>query len=465
METTKKFTDSLTFKGIVVAILALLLLIPSVMVQNLIEERQRRSSDTVLKINDKWSLSQTVCAPILVVPYTTTVFDTKNKPYVTEEHKLYITPKNLKIEANLQPEERHYGIFKAILYKSGISLSGNFTNFTSQKIENSVLHFDKAYIAIGVSDLRGITQNVDFKINDKKLDAQVQVGGNSESTHYDEVAAEQVVEIVASDVENVDVIEVGNEEFMGKTLIIPLKDVVENNFRFSCNLKLNGSSNIKFIPIGQTTNVNIGGNWTSPSFVGAFTPEYTIDKDSFNADWNILSFNRNIPEFWSDQKVSAYTLSDNAFGVSLIETIDHYQQSMRSAKYALMFILLTFVVFFFVEIFTKKPIHFVQYLLVGLALILFYSLLLSISEQLGFGLAYLFASVATISLISVYTYSIIKKCVPTSILAGVLIGLYLFLYTILQVEDLALLIGSLFLFIVLGLIMFVSNKIKWNKNE
>jgi inner membrane protein len=197
--------------------------------------------------------------------------------------------------------------------------------------------------------------------------------------------------------------------------------------------------------------------------VGRFSPESTIDKEQFEATWNILSFNREIPDTWSDNGVE--NLGDNSFGVNLIETVNHYQQNMRSAKYALMFIALTFIVFFFVEIFTKKPIQFFQYVLVGIALILFYSLLLSLSEQIGFGWAYLIASAATILMITIYFYSLIKQKLATFILAGIMIILYTFLYVILQIEDFALLFGSIFLFIILGIIMFVSNKIKMTNSK
>jgi len=174
-----------------------------------------------------------------------------------------------------------------------------------------------------------------------------------------------------------------------------------------------------------------------------------------------LSFNREIPKMWSDNEVS--DVGNASFGVNLIEPVDRYQQNMRSAKYALMFIALTFTVFFFVEIFTKKQIRFFQYGLVGIALILFYSLLLSFSEQIGFGLAYLAASAATILLTTGYFYSLIKQTLATFILAGIMIILYAFLYIILRIEDFALLFGSIFLFVVLGIIMFVSNKIKTGK--
>jgi len=454
METPKtKFTQSLTFKGITIAILILILLIPGAMIQNLIEERQERSRETVQKINDKWSRSQTLCAPLLLVPYTTTKLDKDKKPYY-EEHTLYITPKNLKINASLTPEERYYGIYKAILYKSDIQFEGKFARLDNLKIDNSELHFDKAQIAIGITDLRGVTQNPDFKIGNQTLETTVGV------VKLFSVSENIVVE---------DVTKFGSRgsysystNVSGKTLIVNLKNInLTDSLSFDCTMKLNGSGAISFIPIGQNTTVALNGQWQSPSFIGSFSPESTVDKEQFNASWNILSFNREIPETWSDDNVS--DLGNNSFGVNLIETVDHYQQNMRSAKYALMFIALTFIVFFFVEIFTKKSIQFFQYLLVGIALILFYSLLLSLSEQVGFGLAYLTASTATILLITVYFYSLIKEKLATFILAGIMIILYAFLYIILQLEDFALLFGSIFLFVILGIIMFVSNKIKLGK--
>jgi len=442
METLKsKKTQSLTFKAITIAFLVLILLIPGVMIQNLIEERQERSRETVQTINEKWSRSQTLCAPLLLVPYTTTKLDTDQKTYY-EEHTLYITPKELIINVTLTPEERYYGIYKAILYKSDIHFTGNFSELATLKIDNSELHFDKVQVAIAMSDLKGVTKNPDFKIGNETFETTVGVVNLFSSSSYDSYSY--------------------RTNFSGKTLIVNPKEIVlTDRLPFDCHMQLNGSDAISFIPIGQNTSVTVEGQWQSPSFIGSFSPESTVEKEQFSASWNILSFNRGIPEMWSDNLIS--NLDDSSFGVYLIETVDHYQQNMRSAKYALMFVALTFIVFFFVEIFTKKPIQFFQYVLVGIALILFYSLLLSLSEHIGFGWAYLVASAATISMITIYFYSLIKQNLATFILAGIMLLLYAFLYIILQIEDYALLFGSIFLFVILGVIMFVSNKIKWGK--
>jgi inner membrane protein len=449
----KKITQSLTFKGIIIALLILILLIPGAMIQNLIQERQQRSRETVQKINDKWSRSQTLCAPLLLVPYTTTKLDKDKKTYY-EDHTLNITPQELKVNTILIPEERHYGIYKAILYKSDIHFEGNFQELANLKIDNSELHFNKAQIAIGITDLKGVIQNPEFKIDNKMLETTV--GVVKLFSVSEEVFVEDRSKYGPRDSYSY------NTDISGKTLIVNLKDInLADRLHFDCTMQLNGSSAISFIPIGQQTAVTVNGQWQSPSFIGSFSPESTVDKGQFSASWNILSFNREIPEMWSDNNIT--NLGDNYFGVNLIETVDHYQQNMRSAKYALMFIALTFIVFFFVEIFTKKPIQFFQYVLVGIALILFYSLLLSLSEQIGFGWAYLTASAATILMTTVYFYSLIKQKIVTFILAGIMLILYSFLYIILQIEDFALLFGSIFLFVILGVIMFVSNKIKSGK--
>jgi inner membrane protein len=437
METMKrienKFSQSLTVKAFMIAFLTLLLLIPNALIIDLIQERQNRSIETIDKINDKWSQSQTICGPILTIPFTKTYLNEK-KETVQSEHELHLTPENLTIHTQLFPEERHYGIYKTILYKSEIHISGQLPDLNNLKNEdkNNVIYYDEAFLSLGISDLRGLTNEINFQINGKSY--PVETGGS--------------------------------DRISGKKLVIALPHLLtpdpESIYTFECKLNLNGSSHIDFIPIGNTSKVEVEGAWKDPGFTGSFTPDYTLTENGFKASWSVLSFNRSIPEYWID---TTSDFEDTSFGVNLVETVDHYQQNMRSSKYSLMFIALTFVVFFFVEVLTKKRIHPIQYLLVGLALILFYSLLLSISEQVNFALAYLISSIATIALITTYAAGIFKNKTQTGILALILSILYLFLYVVLQLEDVALLIGSIGLFVILGIIMYFSQKIKWYKAE
>jgi len=436
IETMKgKLMKSVTFKGVTIAILTLVLLIPGALIQNLITEREHRSLETVRKINDKWGDAQILGAPLLTIPYTTVKFDKDKKPYY-EDHTLNITPEELKIDVRLTPEVRHYGIYKAILYKSEISFEGNFPSLADLRTDvGENHHFDDAQIAIGVTDLKGVAQNPHLKVNGKQL-----------KTNFGKLRYYSV----------------------GRTLVADLKGVnLTDGLRFECVMRLNGSSSISFIPLGRHTEVTVDGQWQSPSFIGGFSPETAIDKEKFTAVWNVLNFNRDIPDRWSDDYAGGYAsgLSLASFGVDLMETVNCYQQNTRCAKYALMFIALTFISFFFVEILTKKTIRFFQYTLVGAALILFYSLLLSLSEQIDFSWAYLTASAATILMIVIYFHSLIKQSAPTIVLTGVMAMLYAFLYVILQIEDSSLLFGSIFLFVILGVIMFVSNKIKLGKAD
>ena len=452
METVEKkegFTQSITFKGMIVGLLILLMLIPGTLIEGLIWERKERSRETINKINEKWSKPQTIVGPILVIPYSTNIYESKGKTGIAH-HEMYITPEVLDIETTLFPEERYYGIYKTILYRSDIKITGNFAAVKDLKINNSTIHWGEAYLTLAVGDLRGVANKVSITMNNQQIKAQ---------TGMKQTESDLIFQITDS-------------TMLGST----------EELAFSCALNLNGSSYMDFIPMGQTTTVNLKGDWKAPSFIGSFSPTSTIDQSGFQAKWTILDFNRNIPSQWVDNESNTYnTICSNlryqnslwsengsssySFGVNLIDTVDHYQQNTRSAKYSIMFIALTFLVFFFVEIFTKKKIHPIQYILVGLALILFYVLLLSLSEQIGFGWAYLTSSFAIITMIISYTYSVFKKKKQVGIMTAILIFLYTFLYTILQLEDIALLIGSIGLFIILGITMFVSKKVKWYKEN
>ncbi len=427
---TEKISQSITLKAFVIGFLSLLLLIPGFLVQDLIRERQQRSDETILKINDKWSQAQTLTGPVLVVPYTVYTTD-NNKKQVQVKHNLYLAPEQLNYDVKLFPEVRHFSIYKTILYNSDIKITGNFPAINLNGADIAQVHWDETYIRLGLSDLRGVSSSIDFEMNGKHMTAGT---GNA------------------------------YQDAIGNSIIIwpDGKSISEgNNLKFNCTMKLKGSSNINFVPMGKTTQVKVSGAWQAPGFTGSFSPDYQIDKNGFAAQWTVLHFNRAIPERWIDNTASAFV--DTEFGVNLVDTIDHYQQNMRSAKYAILFIGLTFLLFFFVELITRKRIHPVQYLLVGLALILFYSLLLSLSEQIGFGWAYISASVAIIALITSYSHSIFKNRIPTAILGLLLTLLYIFLYVVLQLENVALLIGSIGLFVILAIIMYFSKRITWYK--
>lgn len=187
-----------------------------------------------------------------------------------------------------------------------------------------------------------------------------------------------------------------------------------------------------------------------------------ITEKDFSAQWQVLNLNRNYPQVLVNyQNASIKDIQNSNFGVNLKMPVEQYQQSMRSTKYAILIILLTFTVIFFTEIMEKTRIHALQYLLVGLALCLFYSLLLSMSEHIGFNMAYLVASVLTITLVGGYMLGIIKRKKPAFIMVGLLSVLYIYVFILIQLETFALLAGSLGLFVILAMVMYFSKKIDW----
>lgn len=234
---------------------------------------------------------------------------------------------------------------------------------------------------------------------------------------------------------------------------------MESAIRFSSTIKLKGSKKLFFSPVGKQTTVEMSSTWKSPSFAGDQLPDSSvIDSKGFKANWESLGHSRPFPQHW---KTATYNLEAFAFGADLFIEVNGYQQTMRSVKYAILCILLTFAAFFLIEIQNSKSLHPLHYALVGFALILFYTLLLSFSEYIGFNLAYVIASAATIGLITWFAKSLLGSFRLSAVLSVVLVLLYSYVFTILQLQDYALLFGSIGLFLALAVVMYFSKKFKW----
>jgi len=230
---------------------------------------------------------------------------------------------------------------------------------------------------------------------------------------------------------------------------------------FTLLLTVRGSGKMYFSPVGKTTKVDLQANWPSPSFDGAFLPESRTVKDSgFSASWQVLHLNRNFPQSWI--LGSQYKIHDADFGVNLFLPVDGYLKSMRAIKYAILIIGLTFLLFYFIELLQHYPVHPLQYILIGIALCIFYTLLIALAEQLSFNVAYAIAASLTLGLVTVYARSVFRKASTALAVGGTLLTLYGFIYVIIQSEDQALLMGSLGLFIILAIVMYFSRKIKWD---
>jgi len=415
--------------GIVIA-----LLIPLVMIQSLISERQGYRNEAVQEIYKSWAGEQIVAGPMITVEKTVTNTN-KDGEIVSTKYYTHYLPENLKMQCVLIPEIRYRGIYEVVLYKSKLKITGNFPQIKKSSENLSGAVSVENYLSFNVSDLRGIEENVKLFVNDAEL--TVLPGSNNNGIFANGFSS---------------VINFSENE--------PLS--------FSAEINLKGSSALSFIPLGKVTEVDMNSQWNNPSFVGAFLPaSREVSEAGFSSVWKINHFNRAYPQTWENRN---YDIFNSTFGVKLLMPVDEYQKTTRTSKYGIMIILLTFISFFMIEIFSKKIIHPIQYLLVGLSLVIFYSILLSISEYMVFKYSYLISSISVIILIGLYIKSIyanVKISLSISLLLTLFYGL---MYIILQLQDYALLFGNILLFIILAIIMYVTRNLNWfevlsNKNN
>lgn len=422
----KNLKHSLGTRLFIIAFLTLVLLIPSLLIQNLISERENRRDSVADEISQKWGNEQAIIGPIISVPYKHHYKSDDN--VVQTIRYAHFLPENLDIKGSITPEVRYRGIYEVIVYHSQLAISGNFPaiNLNSLNVPLEDFNLEDAFVSVGISDMTGIKEFVKINWDGKEYLADPGIESN---------------DVLASGVSITPEFAAGKE------------------YHFDFELNLNGSSGLQFSPVGEQTNVRLSSNWPNPSFTGNFLPVHReVTATGFNAEWKVLHLNRNFPQQWlgTNQEVS-----NAVFGTDLLLAVDEYQKTMRTAKYAIMFISLTFLTFFMIELLSAKIIHPVQYLLIGFALLIFYTLLLSISEYVIFKIAYLIASAAIILLISVYSYSVLSDKFKTGMISGVLIILYGYLYILLQLQDYALLMGSIALFVVLALVMYLTRNIDW----
>lgn len=405
-----------------------LLLIPLTMIQSLITERQNYRDEAVNEINKSWAGSQVVAGPILTI-INESLLENRNGEKYLAQNNYNLLPENLKYETELFPETRYRGIYEVTLYEANIRISGYFDldKIKTVNYEELLLNVKENYLSFSISDLKGIQEDIAANWNKEKK--EVNPGLKTKDLFRNGFTTD--VNINKND----------------------------KKYYFDVTIKLKGSENLEFIPLGKSTEVSVKSNWNNPSFVGNFLPSSRkINRDGFTAKWNVNHFNREYPQEWQNNK---YELYSSAFGVKLLVPVDEYQKTMRTSKYGIMIILLTFVSFFMIEIFSKKVLHPIQYLLIGLSLVIFYSILLSLSEYLLFQYSYLIASLLVVFLISLYTSNVYGNYKLGMFIGIFLILFYGFMYIILQLQDYSLLLGNIALFIVLAAIMYLTRKINW----
>jgi inner membrane protein len=442
----KPFALSLKLGGILV--LALLLQIPLFMIRGLLDERHERRNEAVREITETWGRPQNIVGPMLVVPYRVPRVVEKEtvvngRTVRTTEERMgdayaCFLPEELTIDGDIDPAKRHRGIYEAVVYTSHLKLSGRFAALDLKPLglAPEALQWSRAWVAFGISDLRGTRETLKLVWDGQALPLMpgTQIEGLDAGLHADLSAT-------------------GNS-------------ATPAVHSFSVEFTLNGSASLSFAPLAVQTSIHLQAPWADPGFIGAFLPtEREITATGFNASWKIPYYGRDYGQQWTCLTDHATLKTDkvqpSCFGVDLITPVDSYRSVERATKHGALFITLLFTAFFLFEVLASLRLHTLHYLLVGAALSLFYLGLLSLSEFIAFGTAYLAAATASTLLIGLYCRSILRSGARSLLITAALIGIYGFLYFVLQMQDYALLAGTAALFTVLAVVMYATRKVDW----
>ncbi len=423
--------NNILTRAIITGCLILVMMIPTLFISNLVQEREQRQKTVVEEVSAKWAGAQTLSGPFLYVPYK--IRSTAKDGKIEESyHHYWLLPEDLRINGTVNHLIRPRSIYKVLLYRSIIDTEGQIKMQVPADIPQDMIVWKDIKLCYGLSDFKGIEERLAVKLNENSLELSPglpaeDIAGNGLSVNVNLSAAD-----------------------------------IGNNLNFNMQLKLKGSEVLHFVPLSGNSSYVLQSDWHSPSFDGNNLPAERVVNDSgFTAKWTFNKANLPFGTLLREVKFEPQSL---AFGATLLEPADQYAKTNRSIKYAILFIGLTFSLFFIVELMQKKPMHPVQYTLIGLALVIFYTLLLSVSEFVIFDLAYLIASVATISLVTWYAGAHFKAWKPAMILFSALVILYSFIFILIRLEDTALLIGSVGLFIILAIAMYFSKRINWYGN-
>jgi inner membrane protein len=434
-------------KFIIVGILSVMLLVPTLLVWALVEERADRASEVATKIAAGWGGEQVINGPYLAVPFSVNRSQTNSAGTVTWARVIewaLVMPQQLTVDAALQTEARRLSIYSLPVYNAKLSLKGAFgadIMASLGQIEGEP-DLDRAFLVMNIADITGIRSNADIRIDGAAP-----------------VAFEPGMRGIIA-------LKPGNGQYYGEAsasttgINRPIdRAQIEKGFAFAMDLSLNGSGRFSVAPAGQTTSLAVKANWGDPGFEGTFLPETkTITPNSFAATWTIPYLARGI-----DRIVSGTTmpLGSALMSVNLVEPVKFYQVVTRTLKYSIGFISLTFFAVFIIELKSGRAVHWVQYVLTGLALVIFYILLLALAEHIGFGISYGVAATLTTLLIALYLGAATTR--GSGVALAVLLGLtYTIMYLILREDEYALLAGAIISFVTIAATMYFTRNIDWS---
>ena len=438
--TLSEFLHSPAVKLFAIGALILVLLIPITMVWVLLGERRSRADDVTAEVSQSWGDAQRLAGPVLVVPYryASEVHEGDQTREVVNRAYAVFLPDALEIAGAAKSEALRRSIFTVPVYRADLTLKGRFGPADPADLlpPRAEPLWSEAWLAVGVSDVRAFKENVLLAMpgREDKLPFQPTMGFSSDTLSGIHVGLPQ--------------------------------GAAQAGFPFEIHFVLNGSSRLTILPFGGETKLSLSSDWPHPSFTGPILPdERHITAKGFEARWTVPNLARSIPQRFTltDQGFSGF--ERQAFGVEFFQSVDFYQLVARSLKYAILFIGVVFAAAFLLELLSERRLHLVQYLFIGFAQAVFYLLLLSLSEHLGFEAAYCAAAAATILLVAVYASLILASLLRGFVMFSVLLLVYGLLYLLLRLEDYALLVGSLAVFAFLAATMFLTLNVDWSSGR
>ena len=444
MSDFKRLSDSLVFRFIMIAALVGIMMVPLGMVNDVVHERSSSYHGVLNDIAGTWGHRQQLQGPALLIPYTekftsvkvlTDKYGNERKVNKTnyEQRTAIVLPEDLKIDANLSGQTRKRSIYESLVYTADVKITGSFQRPDIAGLSNHIdkIHWDRAWFSLGISDTQAINKVSRLSWTDFK-----------------EVDFEPGTKITKT---------------FANGFHAPLDLTAETaNYPFSLTINANGSEGFYFSPFGKTTDVTVTSDWPHPSFQGNVLPDdHTVTDTGFKSRWSVPHLARNYPQLWT-LETQKFDVNEFSAGVKLFESVSLYSKITRAIKYGALFFILTYITFLLFELGIGRRLHVVQYGMIGLALSMFYLTLLSMAEHAGFFNAYISAAAIIIIMISLYAFAAIRSLGKTMLISVLLVGLYTMLYSMLNLEDYALLAGTVLLLVILAVMMYLTRNIGRN---
>ena len=444
IESARRTLRSPAFKFALILLLIVVLIVPLFFVYGLIWERESRAQGVRREVSQLWGPQQQILGPFLVVPYTVRLETVQGDKRVEQiqERRAVFTPEALEVTGRADAKTLRRSIFEVPVYAARLKLSGRFgiLRIADVTADAATVRWRDAAFVLGLSGVSGLKETAVLKMaGTTEIAFAPSVG--FPSTHLSGIHAKLAVAESTP----------------------PDADQPPRPFAFTVDLVVNGSISLTIAPVARETRMSLSSDWPHPSFSGAFLPDdRRVTAAGFTAAWKVPHLARSVPDAWSLTDAGLERLQPYAFGVAMIDPVDFYSLVNRAAKYGIMFAALAFMAVFCLELTSGRRLHPVQYLFIGISLVFFYVLLLSLAEHLGFSQAYLVASIATGAMCAVYVGAAMSSMAKGMVMLVVFAATYVILYLILQLEDYALLAGAILGFLALTGVMFATLRVDWS---